>query len=135
VLLSANAAHLRGDSLDPYRMFTLWKHLVSEAQEQGFPRLRGAGDMQWILRGTARQRWLAYERHLAELAADKQCLLLCQYCRPYFRAEQLSEVVPCHPRVIYRGTFGGTIDYPPPEVFSQDEPLAPGLDSLLEDLH
>lgn len=119
MLLSASEAHLRGDSLDPYRMFTLWKHLISDAQEQGFSTLRGAGDMQWIVRGAAAQGWLAYERHLTELAADRQCLLLCQYGRPYFRAEQLLAVIRTHPRVIHRGTLTENVYYQPTEVVSQ----------------
>lgn len=109
VLLSSRVAYLKGDSLDAYRMFTLWKHLMGDAQEQGFLRLRGVGDMQWILRGASPQRWLAYERHLTQLAAERQCLLLCQYCRPYFQAEQLLDVIRTHPRVIHRGTLAHNI--------------------------
>jgi chemotaxis family two-component system sensor kinase Cph1 len=135
VLLSPKVAHLKGNSLDPYRMFTLWKQLISDAQEQGFSRLRGAGDMQWMLRGAPAQRWLAYERHLTQLAADRQCLLLCQYCRANFRAEQLVDVIRAHPRVIHRGTLAENIYYQPTEVVSQAELYPPELDSLLNDLH
>jgi signal transduction histidine kinase len=135
VLMSPNEAHLEGDSLDPYRMFTLWKNLSSRAREEGFARLRGATDMQWILRAVpGSQRWLAYERNLTELAAQSQCLLLCQYRRPNFRAEHLLDVVRTHPSVIHRGTVAQNIYYVPAEIGSQADPYASELDNLLHDI-
>jgi C4-dicarboxylate-specific signal transduction histidine kinase len=116
-------------------MFTLWKNLSSRAREEGFTRLRGAADMRWILRAApGSQRWLAYERNLTELAVDSQCLLLCQYCRPNFRAEQLLDVVRTHPSVIHRGTVAQNIYYVPSEIGSQADPYASELDNLLHDI-
>jgi len=136
VLMSPEEAHLEGNSLDPYRMFTLWKDFSSRAHEEGFARLRGAADMHWILRAApGSQRWLAYERHLTQLAADNQCLLLCQYYRPDFRAERLLDVVRAHPNVIHRGTVADNIYYLPSEIGSQADPYASDLDNLLNDLH
>jgi PAS domain S-box-containing protein len=135
VLMSPKQAYLKGDSFDPYRMFTFWKALSSRASEEGFSRLRGASDMQWILRGApGAQRWLAYERQLTQLAADGQCLILCQYHRPNFRAEHLLDVIRTHPQVIHRGTVAQNIYYQPSDVVSQAELHAPELESLLNDL-
>jgi PAS domain S-box-containing protein len=135
VLMSPEEAHLEGDSSDPYRMFTLWKDLSSRAREEGFARLRGAADMQWILNAApGSQRWLAYERHLTQLAADRQCLFLCQYHRPNFRAEQLLDVIRTHPSVIHRGTVAQNIYCMPSEVAPQADPYASELESLLNDI-
>jgi PAS domain S-box-containing protein len=135
VLISPEEAHLEGDSFDPYRMFTLWKSLSSHARQEGFARLRGAADMHWILRAApGSQRWLAYERHLTELAADSECLLLCQYHRPSFRAEQLLDVIRTHPSVIHRGTLAQNIYYVPSEVGSQADPYVSELENLLLDI-
>jgi PAS domain S-box-containing protein len=135
VLMSLEEAHLQGDSFDPYRMFTLWKNLSSRAREEGFTRLRGAADMQWVLRAApGSEQWLAYERHLTELAADSQCLLLCQYYRPSFRAEQMLDVIRTHPSVIHRGTVAQNIYYVPSEAASQVDPYAPELENLLSDI-
>jgi signal transduction histidine kinase len=135
VLMSPKQANLKGDSFDPYRMFTFWRDLSSRAREEGFSRLRGAGDMQWILRGApGAQRWLAYERNLTQLAADHQCLLLCRYHRPNFRPEHLLDVIRTHPLVIHRGTIAQNIYYQPCDVDSQTELHAPELESLLNDL-
>jgi signal transduction histidine kinase len=142
VLMSPQEARLEGNTLDPYRMFTLWKDLSSRAREEGFARLRGAADMQWILRAApGSQRWLAYERHLTQLAADSQCLLLCQYHRPDFRAEHLLDVIRTHPNLIHRGTVAHNIYYLPSEmglpseIGSQADPYASELENLLNDLH
>jgi PAS domain S-box-containing protein len=135
VLMSLGEAHLQGDSFDPYRMFMLWKDLSSRAREEGFASLRGAADMQWILRAApGSQRWLAYERHLTQLAADNQCLLLCQYYRPSFRAEHVLDVIRAHPSVIHRGTVAQNIYYVPSEVASQADPYASELENLLNDI-
>jgi PAS domain S-box-containing protein len=135
VLMSFKEARLEGDSLDPYRLFTLWKDLSSRVREEGFTRLRGAADMQWILRAApGSQRWLAYERHLTQLAADSQCLLLCQYHRPNFRAEQVLDVIRTHPSVIHRGTVAQNIYYEPSEVASQADPYESELENLLNDI-
>jgi signal transduction histidine kinase len=135
VLMSPQQAYLKGDSFDPYRMFTFWKDLSSRARGEGFSRLRGVGDMQWILRGApGAQRWLAYERNLTQLAADHQCLLLCQYRRPNFRPEDLLDVIRTHPLVIHRGTVAQNIYYLPSDVVSQTEQHAPELENLLNDL-
>jgi PAS domain S-box-containing protein len=135
VLMSTKEAHLEGDSFDPYRMFTLWRDVSSRARAEGFARLRGAADMQWILRAApGSQRWLAYERHLTELAADSQCLLLCQYHRPSFRAEDVLDVIRTHPSVIHRRTVAQNIFYVPSEVASQAEPYAAELENLLGDI-
>jgi PAS domain S-box-containing protein len=133
--MSLKEAHLEGDSFDPYRMFTLWKDLSSRAREEGFARLRGAADMQWILRAApGSQRWLAYERHLTELAEQSQCLLLCQYCRPDFRAEHLLDVIRTHPSVIHRGTVAQNIYYVPAEIGTPPDPYASELENLLHDI-
>jgi len=133
VLMSPGRVYLKGDSFDPYRMFTFWKDLSSRAREEGFSRLRGACNMHWILRGApGTQPWLAYERHLSDLAADSQCLLLCQYDRSSFGAQHLLEVIRTHPRVIHRGTVADNIYYRPSELDSQAD--APEFESLLNDL-
>ena len=135
VLMSLEEAHLQGDSLDPYRMFTLWKDLTARVREEGFARLRGASDMRWVLRAAPGSlRWQAYERHLTQLAADSQCLLLCQYCRPDFRAEHLLDVIRTHPSVIHRGTVAQNIYYVPSEIGSQTDPYASELENLLHDI-
>jgi PAS domain S-box-containing protein len=135
VWMSPKEAHLEGDSFDPYRMFTLWKDLSSRAREEGFARLRGAADMQWILRAApGSQRWLAYERHLTQLAADSQCLLLCQYYRPNFRAEHLLDVIRTHPTVIHRGTVAQNLYYVPAEIGTPADPYALELENLLHDI-
>jgi PAS domain S-box-containing protein len=135
VFMSLEDAHLEGDSFDPYRMFTLWKDLNSRAREEGFARLRGASDMRWILRADpGPQRWLAYEQQLTQLAADSECLLLCQYYRPNFRAEQLLDVIRTHLTVIHRGTVAQNIYYVPSESASQADPYASELENLLNDI-
>jgi signal transduction histidine kinase len=135
LVMSLRQTPVRGDSFDPYRIFTLWKDLSSRAREEGFARLRGAADMQWIVRAApGSQRWLAYERHLTELAADSQCLFLCQYHRPNFRADHLLDVVRAHPSVIHRGTVARNIYYVPAEIGSPTEPYASELENLLQDI-
>jgi signal transduction histidine kinase len=135
VLISPEEAHLGGDSFDPYRMFTLWKSLSSRAGREGFARLRGATDMHWILRAApGPQRWQAYERHLTQLASDTECLLLCQYHRPSFRAEHLLDVIRTHPSVIHGGTLAQNIYYVPSEAGSQADPYVSELEKLLLDI-
>jgi PAS domain S-box-containing protein len=135
VLMSLGEAHLQGDSFDPYRMFTLWKDLSSRAREEGFARLRGAADMQWMVRAApGSERWLAYERHLTQLAAQSQCVLLCQYHRPNFRAEQMLDVIRTHPSVIHRGTVAQNIYYVPSEVAAQADSYESELENLLNDI-
>jgi|GEM_PF-530135 len=135
VLLSSPQASLKGDSFDPYRMFTFWRDLCSRAREEGFPRLRGACDMDWILRSApGAERWLAYERHLTELALETRCLLLCQYHRPHFRAAQLLDVIRTHPTVSHGGAVAQNIYHQPSEVPWQADPHARELESLLGDI-
>jgi signal transduction histidine kinase len=135
VLMSLEEARLEGNSLDPYRMFTLWKDLSSRAREEGFARLRGAADMRWILKAApGSERWLAYERHLTELASESQCVFLCQYYRPNFRSGHLLDVVRTHLNVIHRGTAAQNIYYVPAEIDSQADLYTSELENLLNDI-
>ncbi len=106
VLTTPAAARLKGNSFDPYRMLLFWKRAGEGARREGFPALRGASGMGWILKSVPEtQRWIEYEARLTTLAEETRCMVLCQYDKRLFGAGLLVNAVRMHPMLIHEAAL------------------------------
>lgn len=93
-------AHLEGGNFDAARMIEWVSAALSNALNDGFTGMRGAGDMTWLLDGApGSHELLAYEALLNYFCANRPVSLLCQYNREKLPAKVLDASLATHPHI------------------------------------
>jgi C4-dicarboxylate-specific signal transduction histidine kinase len=106
VLTTVAAARLKGNSFDPYRMLLFWKSAGEGARREGFPAVRGASGMGWVLRSVPEtRRWVEYEARLTTLTEEVSCTVLCQWDRRLCSPGLLIDAVRMHPMLIHEAAL------------------------------
>ena len=97
----ADETYLKGGSFDPHSMLRLLEEEADRALSQGYPCLRGTGEMSWALRGLpGSDRLMEYEALLNRLVRERPVIAFCQYDRRRFPQRELLQVLVTHPRVL-----------------------------------
>ncbi|MFR9779854.1 MEDS domain-containing protein [Micromonospora sp. MS34] len=105
-IVPAVEVYLPGRRLAPEELVATVVDEVSRAQQEGYPGVRLAGDMAWVLRsGITLDDLLRYETALNRLFLDRPMAGLCVYDRRLFPAERLRALGTAHP-----GTAGPHTD-------------------------
>ncbi|MCG2828236.1 MEDS domain-containing protein [Methanothermobacter sp. K4] len=88
---------------EPEEMISLLESEVQRAIADGFHGLRVTGEATWILRDVeGSERIMEYEALLKDFFSENECIALCQYHRPCFRAETLKGVLLTHPFIVWK---------------------------------
>ncbi|MFO0753110.1 MAG: MEDS domain-containing protein [Thermodesulfovibrionales bacterium] len=122
-VVSKHAVYLENGRFDPDSVVRSLEKAVETAKADGFPALRVAAEMTWVLGGEAgTERLMEYEaklnNHLPHLALTG----LCQYRRSRFSPEIVRDVVYTHPLVVHKGRVLRNFHYIPPEEFLKPDP-------------
>ena len=135
VLATPEAANLRRDSFDPYRMFHFWKNAAALASRENFSAMRGAYDASsFDLGATEVARWMEYESKLADMVAEARCSFACQYSHQSVPARALLPIIRSHPTVIYHGAVCRNIYHRSADEGHEDDSLVLEVKRLLADL-
>lgn len=135
ILTTADKVQRKLDSLDPYRMYIFWKQARERARQEGFGALRCASEIEWTLRGAADlERWIAYESHLTDMAAQANCTFLCQHQRRRLPSQLMLSYIRAHPSVIHGGMLARNIYHASAEEIFARDPHDLDVDTLLSTL-
>jgi hypothetical protein len=100
------------------RMIDLIRQTVEDSRENGYPRIRGFGEMHWALSGLpGTQELVEYEARVNDVWDEYQDPILCIYDTKYFSGQVLMDILCTHPKVILNGRIVDNQYYVPPKEF------------------
>lgn len=100
------------------RMIELIEKTVVEARENGYPRVRGFGEMHWALTGLpGTDELIEYEARVNDVWDEYLDPLVCVYDVSVFKGRVLLDVLATHPKVILGGKIVENPYYQPPDEF------------------
>jgi chemotaxis family two-component system sensor kinase Cph1 len=98
-------AHVKGGAFDAARTIEWLSTALSNALNDGFTGLCGAGDMTWLLDGApGSHELLAYEALINYFCANRPVVLLCQYNRETLPPKVLDSCLATHPHICRNGS-------------------------------
>lgn len=102
IMVSASEVYTAGGVFDPQSMISFLEYEVRNALADGFSGLRATGEMTWILKGApGSERIIEYEALLNDFFSENECIAICQYHRPRFKADIMKGVLLTHPLVLW----------------------------------
>lgn len=128
----------RKNSLPIKKMLVYLREMVETAKASGFPCIRVACDMSWML-GTSCsiERMVEYETGIARFVADYEAGIVCQYRINHFGPQLALDAINIHPHVIANGLICRNYYAIAPEDFIRlNRPyleVKRSLDSILRD--
>jgi PAS domain S-box-containing protein len=134
-ILRADETYTPGGRFDPDAMLDLVSRRSRQATAEGYPALRGAGEMSWAkpsVPGT--ERLFEYEARMAGVCRDFPALILCLYNRRSFDPTFLLDVLLIHPRVVVGIQIFDNFYYIPPEALLNKDRASARLDQWLDNL-
>ena len=105
-----------GKKVDPQRMIDTLKDLITQAETQGFPRLRVIQDMGHITQKIPHQEYTAYEARINLLCSEYDMVCICLYGRTS-PAEVICGALETHPLVVIDDELCENFYYVSPELF------------------
>ncbi|MDI6644211.1 MAG: MEDS domain-containing protein [Methanobacteriaceae archaeon] len=100
VFYHSRDTYTRMGCFEPDLMIKDLEKLYKEALEQGYPAVRGSGEMSWILNcPESLENLLVYENGLNHFLEDKQFYALCQYDVNNFDNKLLLDILFLHPKI------------------------------------
>jgi PAS domain S-box-containing protein len=125
-ILTVDATYTREGVFDPERMIGLLRDKTQKALREGYPALRVAGEMAWILQEfPGFKRFFEYEVKLSEFFSNSACLALCLYDRRRFDPSTLLDVLRSHPIAVIGTNVCENVFYVPlEELLDGDRPAA-----------
>ena len=83
------------------QVLDILRHVVSESQAAGYPRLRTCGDMGWALTGLREiGELMEYEARVNLLTEHHDCTFMCVYDLNRFGGRAIMDVLSTHPMVV-----------------------------------
>ncbi|MFB2622708.1 MEDS domain-containing protein [Methanothermobacter marburgensis] len=126
IMVSASEVYTAGGVFDPQSMISFLESEVRNALADGFSGLRATGEMTWILKGApGSERIIEYEALLNDFFSENECIAICQYHRPRFKADIIKGVLLTHPLVLWNHSI-----YINPYYIDPDTLLAGGGDEV-----
>lgn len=117
-LITADEMYLAGGVFEPERLLRDFSHAIPAAVHDGFPALRIAGEMSWILqRKPGTDRVMEYEGCVEMMLRASAALALCFYNRRLIPAELLDDALAKHP-------LAGVDGEPRPNAFYRPKVIA-----------
>ena len=88
----------------PEKMLHMLRTFYTQAKADGYPNVRGSGEMSWALRGIpGSDRLVEYEALLNELVVTHPVTAICQYDANQFSGATILNVLKVHPMMIVHG--------------------------------
>lgn len=116
--------HLLGGNFDQRGTLALFRQLMVDAAEEGFPQTRFVTDMEWALEaGLDANSLLEYEAtaNIAWIQQDGPVNpVICTYDLSRFTADIIVDVIRTHPMVIIGGLLRENPFFVPPEEFLEE---------------
>lgn len=100
------------------RMIALIRKCVEDSRNNGYPRIRGFGEMHWALRdlpGT--EELIEYESRVNDVWDEYQDPIVCVYDVNKFSGRVLMDILATHPKVILGGKIVENPYYQTPKEF------------------
>ena len=111
-------AYLQDGRFSADRMIALIRKTVSESRQNGYPRIRGFGEMHWALSGLpGTEELVEYESRVNEVWDETLDPLVCVYDVNRFSGRVLMDILCTHPKVILGGRIVENQYYVPPKQF------------------
>jgi PAS domain S-box-containing protein len=112
-----DVAYLDSGEFDPHVMVDFLRRMEAQAIADGFPGVRGAGDMTWAMGvGVSADRLIEYEVLLDQFLKDSRLVVICQYNRSSFNPVLIRDVLRTHPVAILGASVCPNPFYEPPEL-------------------
>ncbi len=110
--------YLKDGHFSADRMIDLIRKTVVESRKNGYPRIRGFGEMHWAASGLpGTEELVEYESRVNEVWDEYQDPILCIYDMKYFSGQVLMDILCTHPKVILNGMIVENQYYMPPKEF------------------
>jgi PAS domain S-box-containing protein len=124
VVTDRDLPRLRLGEFDPRAMVEFLRRAEAQARAEGFPGLRVAGEMAWVMGlDVPPDRLIEFEALVDEFLRDRNSVGLCQYDRSRFHPAVIFEVLRTHPLAVLGGLVCPNPYYEPPELLLQADPL------------
>ncbi len=109
-------------SFNPEATLDFWMRAASTALREGWPVLRVASNMSWLLeRPEGWRRHPRYEAEMNRFPGSGECIFLFQYSHSDFDSYCQLDLLRTHPQVILGKAVHDNIYYLPPEEFLDDD--------------
>jgi MEDS: MEthanogen/methylotroph, DcmR Sensory domain len=113
-----NEGYLLDGHFDQNRMLAMWKILLDNAGQSGFPRTRVVAKMDWALEDREGVTDLfEYEARFNLVQVHDRDSVVCCYDLTKFPADMITDALRTHPMVIVGGLLQENPFYTPPEQF------------------
>jgi len=114
-------AFLRGGHFDQYAMLQLMEEILRGGKEQGYPRTRVTGGVEWTLEGRPGVGDIVeYETRLNHLIPKYDCPVVCTYDYARYGAGIIMAILRTHPMVIIGGLLQVNPFFVPPDEFLRE---------------
>lgn len=111
-------AYLRGGRFSADNMLELIRKTITDARTNGYPRVRGFGEMHWALSGLpGTEQLIEYEARVNDIWDETLDPLVCVYDVNRFSGRVLMDILCTHPKVILGGRIIENQYYMPPKQF------------------
>lgn len=110
--------YLKDGKFSADRMVTLIRQTVEDSRRNGYPRVRGFGEMHWALSGLpGTEELVEYEARVNDVWDEFQDPMVCVYDLNRFSGRVLMDILCTHPKVILGGKVVENEFYMPPKEF------------------
>ena len=117
-VLRFDNTYLQDGRFSADRMIDLIRETVVQARRDGYPRVRGFGEMHWALSGLpGTDELVEYESRVNDVWDEYLDPLVCVYDVNKFSGKVLMDILCCHPKVILGGRIVENQYYMPPKQF------------------
>lgn len=89
-----------GAEFEPVPMYEAIREILRQAGQEGYPRVRTCGDMNWAVNLRDIDRLMEYEARVNELTAHHDCTFMCVYDLRRFNGRTMMDVLSTHPMVV-----------------------------------
>jgi hypothetical protein len=118
LLLSFEDTYLKDGCFSADRVLGMIEEAMANAKRDGFPALRGFGEMHWALSGLpGTEQLMEYEARVNYLAPQFEAPLICVYDVSKFSGRVVMDILSTHPKVIMGGQIFDNPYYMEPDVF------------------
>jgi hypothetical protein len=118
LLLSFEDSYLKDGCFSADRVLAMIEEAMANAKRDGFPALRGFGEMHWALSGLpGTEQLIEFEARVNYLAPQLEAPLICVYDVAKFSGRVVMDILSTHPKVIMGGQIFENPYYMEPDVF------------------
>jgi hypothetical protein len=117
-LLGFEDTYLKGGCFSADAMLATIEQAMAGIHREGFPALRGFGEMDWAVSGLpGTEQLIEYESRLNYLVPQFDATIVCVYDVSKFTGRMVMDVLSTHPKVILGGQISENPYYMEPDVF------------------